>query len=397
MLQHPLLSQRSSWGRTHQEMLLNDLSPVSPKPASPGLAEAIAPGTEGMAKLKIIKGGTQQTQPSHRSPACHRLQLKHSQVIIQSFVGCFFINQSLQAPSLVLCTCCQGCHEGFQLSSPTVLAFAFLGMGSAKIFHFPCIQLLLQNKKHHFGRTAFFPEHPPAPQDTSAGNAAPSALGPRPAHAACPGQGRLRHCSHRGHQLLFLLLLAPSGTKTTKTPSWDPAFSQCLTAAGTNPLPPSRKAIKQRQPPVIIQQCPSKPEQRSSSFISALVTIQRGVNNPGGRKGFKNRHLSGNTEPCRMRTLSRSCCFAFTAHPPWGGTGAAGAGEAEKGPQGVPAVPPVTWRKLAPGGCGGCCWSRAFTASPREQAAAGRKRAARELGSFPRALCSIHCVHSGSQ
>lgn len=85
MLQHPLLSQRNSRGHAHQEMLLNDLSP-----ASPGLAEAIAPGTEGTAKLKIIDGGTQQIQSSRRSPAHHQLQLKHSQIIIQSFTVFFF-------------------------------------------------------------------------------------------------------------------------------------------------------------------------------------------------------------------------------------------------------------------------------------------------------------------
>lgn len=78
--------------------------------------------------------------------------------------------------------------------------------------------------------------------------------------------------------------------------------------------------------------------------------------------------------------LPRSCCFAFTAHPPRGGTGAAGAGEAEKGPQGVPGVPLVTWRKSAGRSAGvaagmGLLQLRngAVTAPTREQAAAGRE------------------------
>lgn len=50
---HPRRSQRSPWGHAPRETLLNDPSPAFPKPASPGLAEAIAPGTEGTAKLKI--------------------------------------------------------------------------------------------------------------------------------------------------------------------------------------------------------------------------------------------------------------------------------------------------------------------------------------------------------
>lgn len=85
VLQHPLLSQRSSWGHTHQEMLPND-----PAPASPGLAEAIVPGTERTAKLRIVKGGIQQTQPSRRSPAHHRLQPKHSQGPHSELRGAFF-------------------------------------------------------------------------------------------------------------------------------------------------------------------------------------------------------------------------------------------------------------------------------------------------------------------
>lgn len=94
MLQHLLLSQRSSWGHTHQELLLNDLSPVFPKPAFQSLAEAITPGTEATAKLRIIERGT---QPSCRSPAHHQQQLKHSQVIIQSFMV-FFSSKKVFKP-----------------------------------------------------------------------------------------------------------------------------------------------------------------------------------------------------------------------------------------------------------------------------------------------------------
>lgn len=70
VLQHPLLRQRSSRGHALQEMLLNDLSPASPKPVSSCLAKATAPRTEGMAKLGS-KGETQQTPLSRRSPAHH--------------------------------------------------------------------------------------------------------------------------------------------------------------------------------------------------------------------------------------------------------------------------------------------------------------------------------------
>lgn len=73
-------------------------------------------------------------QPSHVSPMCHQLQLKHSQVVIQSFVGLSSISH-FQAPALVPCTCCQGCYE-----VPAQVSKSFnicnLGMGSAKIFHF---------------------------------------------------------------------------------------------------------------------------------------------------------------------------------------------------------------------------------------------------------------------
>lgn len=68
MLQHPLLSQRRSWGHTPQEMLTNDLTPASPKSVSPGLVKAIAPATEEVAKLKVIERETLQTQPSCVSP-----------------------------------------------------------------------------------------------------------------------------------------------------------------------------------------------------------------------------------------------------------------------------------------------------------------------------------------
>lgn len=277
-----LLSQRSSWGHTPQEMLLNDLSP-----SSPGFAKAIAPGTEGTAKLKTIEGGTQQTQPSPTSPVCHQLQLKHSQVIVQSFTGGVLVKVfKLQSRCSARAT-----KGAARASSSGLQQFQHShsqGRVRLKYSIFPHIQLLSQNKKHCFGRAAFFPTHPPAPRDTSVGNAAPSALGPRPARAVCPEQGRLQHRSPQGCRLLFLLFLAPSGTKPTKNLSWDPTFSRRLTALRTNPVPPSRAAINQRQPRVIIQQCPSKPELRSSlrssSSVSALITTQRGVNDPRAEK-----------------------------------------------------------------------------------------------------------------
>lgn len=72
--------------------------------------------------------------------------------------------------------------------------------------------------------------------------------------------------------------------------------------------------------------------------------------------------------------LPRSCCFAFTAHPPRGGTGAAGAGEAEKGPQGIPGVPLVTWRKSA----------RAVTASERGCYSSDERAGSSRQGGQPR-------------
>lgn len=123
----PVAPKKSSWGSICQEMLLNDLSP-----AFPGLARATATGTEGMAKLKSMGGPSRCSQVT--SPTCHQLQLKHSQVVIQSFRGLSSISQ-FQAPVLVLCTCCQGCYE-----VPAQVSNSFnicnLGTSSAKIFHF---------------------------------------------------------------------------------------------------------------------------------------------------------------------------------------------------------------------------------------------------------------------
>lgn len=94
VLQHP----RSSWGRTSQEMLRNDLSP-----ALPGSAEATAPGTEGMAKPKSVGG------PSRRSQAtCHQLSPATAEIFPAcqpELCGVFFHQSKFQAPVLVLCTC----------------------------------------------------------------------------------------------------------------------------------------------------------------------------------------------------------------------------------------------------------------------------------------------------
>lgn len=66
----PAAEAKELLGTCTPRMLLNDLSPASPKLVFFCLAKATAPGTEGMAKLRS-KGETQQTPSSCRSPAHH--------------------------------------------------------------------------------------------------------------------------------------------------------------------------------------------------------------------------------------------------------------------------------------------------------------------------------------
>lgn len=66
---------------------------------------------------------------------------------------------------------------------------------------------------------------------------------PKSVHAKCLGQ-LAQCCNPREFQVWLLLLCGPAGPRATANPSWDAAFSQCLTAARANPLAPSRKAVK---------------------------------------------------------------------------------------------------------------------------------------------------------
>lgn len=71
----------------------------------------------------------------------------------------------------------------------------------------------------------------------------PRSSTPKSAHAKCLGQ-LAQHCDPREFQVWLLLLCGPAGPRAMANPSWDAAFSQCLTAARANPLAPSRKAVK---------------------------------------------------------------------------------------------------------------------------------------------------------
>ena len=88
-------------------------------------------------------------------------------------------------------------------------AFAFLRMGSAKIFHLSMYPTSIAKLK-----TLFWHNSPSILQPLGTPVLAtllhlPLDQTPRPARTACPAQGRLRHRSPRGLQLLLLLLLAP--------------------------------------------------------------------------------------------------------------------------------------------------------------------------------------------
>lgn len=210
-----------------------------------------------------MAGGTQETQQIHRSPVCHQLQLKHSQVILQSFTELLSTTQSFQAPVPVLGASCQGCHKSFQLRSPPVLKIhIFKGWVQVKPSIFPRIQLLLHTTKYHSGWIDFFPEHPPASRDTSAANAAPSILG-----GSCPGL-----------EPALLSLRSPALASSASCSIWHkthPAFLQRLTAAGTNPLPPSRKALKTASNQQLLSSsAQARPEPRSSLSLRALITTQ---------------------------------------------------------------------------------------------------------------------------
>lgn len=62
-------------------------------------------------------------QPSHMSPMHHQLQLKHSQVVIQSFMGLSSISQSFKPQSWCSAPAAKVAMS-FQLKSPIVLTFA---------------------------------------------------------------------------------------------------------------------------------------------------------------------------------------------------------------------------------------------------------------------------------
>lgn len=83
----PTAEPKSSWGHAHQEMLMNHLSPASPKSASTDLAKVTTPGHS-----------SRSSKEGPRQAACHHLQLKHSQVSIQSFMGVVFIKVSKPQP-----------------------------------------------------------------------------------------------------------------------------------------------------------------------------------------------------------------------------------------------------------------------------------------------------------
>lgn len=80
--------------------------------------------------------GPQWSQP----PAGHQRAAGHGQNTPghhSELHGVFIYDQSSQTPSLVLCTCCQHCCEGFTLSCPIIFTFA-LGV-ELKYSVFPCI------------------------------------------------------------------------------------------------------------------------------------------------------------------------------------------------------------------------------------------------------------------
>lgn len=65
----------------------------------------------------------QQTQPSHMSPMYHQLQLKHSQLVIQSSMGFSPISRSFKPQSCCSAPAAKVAMRS-QLKSPSVLTFA---------------------------------------------------------------------------------------------------------------------------------------------------------------------------------------------------------------------------------------------------------------------------------
>lgn len=130
-------------------------------------------------------------------------------------------------------------------------------------------------------------------------------------------------------------------------------------AAGINPLPPNRNAPAA----VIIQQCPSEPEQRSFLPISAPSEVQT---IPEQRKGFTSQPAAA-----RWSHAGQGCC---------------------RGPAALLSqliLLRVGWEQLEQ------VKLRRVPKGPARRT--GRERASWELGSFPRAPCSSCSVSSESQ
>lgn len=146
--------------------------------------------------------------------------------------------------------------------------------------------------------------------------AAPFTLGPRPAHATCPGQGQLQHCSPWDLQLFLLLLLAPSGTKTMKHPSYDLAVFPTSDDSWD-------KSIASQQEHSISHRLLSSCAKRARAEI---LLVPLGLN-----------HNSARCEGSRSKEKDSIITFqqdgdAQDEDVPRGGTGA---GDAEKGPHRV--------------------------------------------------------------